>query len=111
MNEEQLNYAEMQSQLEKMKEDNFKLAQSLKAQEVKNKVSVFSEQGKVFPAQEESLTSLFMSFTEEQEQLFKEFMKHFPNVLDFVGKEYAEFSYSEFDELLTPEEMAQKYLD
>jgi hypothetical protein len=111
MTEEQMNFAEMEANLTKMAEENKKLAQALKLQEVQNKVAAYSESGKIVPAQEEALTNLLTVLSDEQEELLKAFMSHSPNVLSFLDKEYSEFDQGEHDHLLTPTEMAHKYLD
>jgi len=103
-----VSYEELQEQIEKMKEENLKLAISLKEQEVKNKVNVYAEQGKIFPSQEETMKELLKTLSNEQEAIFKEFMEQFPNVIETYEKEYS--GASSFEEMLTPEEMAQKYL-
>lgn len=103
-----VSYEELQWQIEKMKEENIKLATSLKEQEVKNKVNIYSEQGKILPSQEEIIKELLLTLTKEQEAIFKVFMEQFPNVIETYEKEYS--VASSFDEMLTPEEMALKYL-
>lgn len=84
------------------------MAEAVKANSIKNKVDAFSEAGKIVPAQTESLTKLFGTFSEEQEELFNAFMENVSEV-DLDG-EKSQFSEDKEDGDLSPEEMAKKYL-
>lgn len=84
------------------------MAEAVKASKIAEEVKTYSEAGKIVPAQEEALTSLLGSFSDEQKEMFSKFME---NVTDVeVGEEKSEFSEDKTDEDLSPEEMAKKYL-
>jgi hypothetical protein len=84
------------------------MAKAVKANKIKDEVKEYAEAGKIVPAQEEALTSLLDSFSEDQEKLFKAFMENVSEI-DVEG-EKSEFSEDKTDEDLSPEEMAKKYL-
>jgi hypothetical protein len=65
-------YNALETKLEKLVKDNEKFSK----QEIGHKVEKFQEEQKVVPAQAEALESLLGSFSEEQAELFEEFMKN-----------------------------------
>jgi hypothetical protein len=65
-------YAELQKKAEKYDELQIKFTEA----QVKAKIEKFQEENKVVPAQAEALEKLLSSFSEEQAQLFDEFMKN-----------------------------------
>jgi hypothetical protein len=65
-------YNALEEKLEKLVKDNEKFSK----QEISHKVEKFQEEKKVVPAQAEALEKLLGSFSEEQAQLFEEFMKN-----------------------------------
>jgi hypothetical protein len=65
-------YNALEEKLEKLQEANEKFSKS----EIAHKVEKFQEEKKVVPAQAEALEKLLASFSEEQAQLFDEFMKN-----------------------------------
>jgi hypothetical protein len=84
------------------------MAEAVKASKIKEEVKAYAEAGKIVPAQEEALTNLLGSFSEEQKELFSKFMENVSDV-DVEG-EKSNYSDDVSDEDLTPEEMAKKYL-
>jgi uncharacterized protein YbjQ (UPF0145 family) len=95
-------------QAKQAKEDAAAMAKAVKANAIANEVKEYSEAGKIVPAQEEALTELLGSFSEEQKELFSKFMENVSDV-DVEG-EQSKFSEDKTDADLTPEEMAKKYL-
>lgn len=93
---------------EQAKTDAAEMAKAVKANAIANEVKEYSEAGKIVPAQEEALTELLGSFSEEQKELFSKFMENVSDV-DVEG-EQSKFSEDKTDSDLTPEEMAKKYL-
>jgi uncharacterized protein YbjQ (UPF0145 family) len=93
---------------EQAKTDAEAMAKAVKANAIANEVKEYSEAGKIVPAQEEALTELLGSFSEEQKELFSKFMENVSDV-DVEG-EQSKFSEDKTDADLTPEEMAKKYL-
>jgi len=65
-------YNALEEKLEKLVKDNEKFSQA----EITNKIEKFQEERKIIPAQAEALEKLLSSFSEEQAQLFDEFMKN-----------------------------------
>ncbi|MGG1219357.1 hypothetical protein ABE236_18115 [Priestia endophytica] len=92
----------------KAKEDAAAMAKAVKANAIANEVKEYSETGKIVPAQEEALTELLGSFSEEQKEMFSKFMENVTDV-DVEG-EKSKFSEDKTDADLSPEEMAKKYL-
>lgn len=67
-------YAERFSELEKKMDAQTSQLQKFAEEKVATKVEKFQESNKVIPAQKESLTKLLASFSEEQAEMFEEFM-------------------------------------
>lgn len=65
-------YNALEEKLEKLQEANEKFSKS----EIAHKVEKFQEEQKVVPAQAEALEKLLSTFSDEQAQLFDEFMKN-----------------------------------
>ena len=65
-------YSEMEKELETLRAEKVNFTEA----QVKTKVEKFQEENKVVPAQAEALEQLLGSFSEEQAQLFEEFMKN-----------------------------------
>lgn len=65
-------YSEMEKELESLRAEKVNFTEA----QVKAKVEKFQEDNKVVPAQAEALEKLLGSFSEEQAQLFEEFMKN-----------------------------------
>lgn len=65
-------YNALEKKLEKLQEANEKFSKS----EIAHKVEKFQEEQKVVPAQAEALEKLLSTFSDEQAQLFDEFMKN-----------------------------------
>lgn len=84
------------------------MAKAVKASKIAEEVKSYSEAGKIVPAQEEALTQLLDSFSDEQKEMFTKFMENVTEV-ELQG-EKSQFSEDKTDEDLTPEEMAKKYL-
>lgn len=84
------------------------MAEAIKASKINEEVKGYSETGKIVPAQEEALTGLLGTFSDEQKEMFSKFMENVSDV-DLEG-EKSEFSEDKTDENLSPEEMAKKYL-
>jgi hypothetical protein len=97
-------------QADQAKADATKMAEAIKANQVASEVKAYAEANKIVPAQEESLTKLIASFTEEQAEAFKAFMEAKAETDVDVDNEKSEFSDDVNDDDLSPEEMAKKYL-
>ncbi|PEM30208.1 hypothetical protein [Bacillus wiedmannii] len=69
-------YAAKFSEFEKKMEAQEAKLQKFAEEKVATKVEKFQESNKVIPAQKESLTKLLASFSEEQTELFEEFMSN-----------------------------------
>jgi hypothetical protein len=65
-------YSEMEKELESLRAEKVSFTEA----QVKTKVEKFQEEKKVVPAQAEALEKLLGSFSEEQAELFEEFMKN-----------------------------------
>lgn len=65
-------YSELEKKIEKLEKANEQFSQS----EISHKIEKFQEEKKVVPAQAEALEKLLGSFSEEQAELFEEFMKN-----------------------------------
>lgn len=87
-------YSEMEKELETLRAERVSFTEA----QVKAQVEKFQEENKVIPAQAEALEKLLGSFSEEQAQLFDEFMKNNKTV-DFSEQgEIEEFDENDKDE-------------
>jgi hypothetical protein len=86
------------------------MAEAIKANKVAEEVKAYSEANKIVPAQEEALTKLIGSFSDEQAETFKLFMEAKADADVSLDNEQGQFSEDKTDEDLSPEEMAKKYL-
>jgi len=101
---------EVEAYKEEAKKANEKVAEletEIKTSKIKAEVNSYAEAGKMVPAQVEIAEKLLASFTDEQAELFKQFMENAVEVK--IEEEQGNFSEDKSDEDLSPEELAKKY--